>query len=76
MPKSVSPASTSAPTCQSQRSHSASSAREVGEHELDALELDDPAARLPALVDVGDAVLERGAGDAERVRGDRRAATC
>ena len=35
-----------------------------------ALELDDPPARLPPLVDVGDRVLERGARDAERVRGD------
>ena len=43
---------------------------QVGEHELDALELDDLPARLPALVDVGDRVLERGARDAQRMRGD------
>ena len=46
-------------------------ARQVGEQELDALELDDAATRLPTLVDVRDAVLEGGPRDAERVRGDR-----
>ena len=46
---------------------------EVGQHELNALELDDPPARLPALVDVEDGILEGGARDAERVRGDTRA---
>jgi len=45
---------------------------EVGEHELDALELHDPPARLPALVDIGDRILEGGAGDPERVGGDTR----
>jgi hypothetical protein len=51
--------------------------REIGghvrEHELDTLELDDPLSRLPALVDVGDGILECAARDPERVRGDARA---
>ena len=46
---------------------------EIGQQELDALELDDAAAGLAALVDIGDGVLEGGAGDAERVRRDARA---
>ena len=45
---------------------------EVGEQELNSLELDDPPPRLAALIDIGDGILERGAGDAERVRGDTR----
>ena len=46
--------------------------RQIGEQELDALELDDAPPGLAPLVDVGDGVLEGGAGDAERMRGDAR----
>ena len=42
----------------------------IGEHELDALKLDDLAARLLALVDVVHCILERAARDAQRVCGD------
>src|SRR5271166_5602369 len=45
---------------------------EVGEQELNSLEFDDPPPRLTALIDIGDGILERGAGDAERVRGNAR----
>src|SRR5271166_4260284 len=45
---------------------------EVGEQKLDALKLDDAPTRLPALVDVEDSVLKRGAGDAERVGSQTR----
>ena len=47
-------------------------ARQVGEQELVALELDDAPARLPPRVHVGRHVLERGDGDAQRMRGDAR----
>src|SRR3546814_693693 len=47
--------------------------RVVRQHELHALELDDGAAELPALVDVGDRVLEGGARDGERMGADRGA---
>ena len=44
--------------------------REIGEHELDALELDDAPPRLAPLVDIGDGVFEGAARDTESVRGD------
>ena len=44
--------------------------RHVGEHELDALELGDPLAELPALLDVGQRVVERALGDADGLRAD------
>jgi len=44
--------------------------REIGEEELDALELDDAPPGLAALVDIADGILEGGAGDAERMRRD------
>ena len=44
--------------------------RHVGEHELDGLVLRDGDAEALALLRVGDRLLERGARDAERLRGD------
>ena len=72
MPKSVAPASTRAPIVHSHDSTSARLGREVGDHELDRLELEDAAAGLAPLVDVVDRILERGPRDAERMRGDAR----
>src|SRR3990170_3293922 len=68
-PKSAAPPSTMRATCHSHASH-IEIGRHVGEHELDALELDDLLPGLPALVDVADRILERGARDAERMRRD------
>ena len=71
-PKSPAPLSTSSCDMPQPRLAHREVGREIGEQELDALKLDDPPARLPALVDVGDRILEGGAGNAERVGGDAR----
>ena len=46
--------------------------RHVGEHELEALEVGEPRAELPALLHVAGRELERAAGDAERLRAHER----
>ena len=46
---------------------------EVGQHELDALEVRDAPAGLAARADIGHGVVEGGARDAERMGGDGRA---
>ena len=46
--------------------------REVGQHELDALEIDDAPVGKTAIIDVADRRVERRPRDAERMGGDAR----